>query len=76
VLAGYHGGVMASKHSRRAIQQLLSSMDMGFLELLPLAGYEAKAIASLRKDGPQEILAYSSANLVSSWVGENFDFKI
>jgi hypothetical protein len=44
--------------------------------LLPLAGYEAKAIAPLRKDGPQEILAYSSGNLVSSWVGENFDFKI
>ena len=37
------------RHSRRAIQQLLSSMDMGFLELLPLAGYEAKAIASLMK---------------------------
>lgn len=37
------------RHSRRAIQQLLSSMDMGFLELLPLAGDEAKAIASLMK---------------------------
>src|ERR1035438_2658126 len=35
------------RHSRRAIQQLLSSMDMGFLELLPLAGYEATAIAAL-----------------------------
>jgi hypothetical protein len=32
-------------------------MDMGFLEVLPLAGYEAKAIASLMKKyesiGPQ-----------------------
>jgi predicted nucleic acid-binding protein len=37
------------RHSRQAIQQLLSSMDMGFLELLPLAGFEAKAIASLMK---------------------------
>ncbi len=37
------------RHSRRAIQQLLSSMNAGFLELLPLAGNEAKAIASLMK---------------------------
>lgn len=37
------------RHSRRAIQQRLSSRDMGFWELLPLAGYEAKAIASLMK---------------------------
>jgi hypothetical protein len=37
------------RHSRRAIQQVLSSMDAGFLELLPLEGSEAKAIASLMK---------------------------
>jgi uncharacterized protein len=33
----------------RAVQQLLGSVDRGFLELLPLAGAEAKAIASLMK---------------------------
>jgi hypothetical protein len=71
------------RHSRRAIQQLLSSMDMGFLELLPLAGYEAKAIASLMKKyesiRPQladASLSYSSGNLVVFLAGENFDFKI
>src|SRR5579863_8958917 len=37
------------RHSRRAIQQLLNNMDAGFLELLPVAGSEAKAIASLIK---------------------------
>ena len=35
------------RRSPRAVQQLLRSMDAGFLELLPLAGTEAKAIASL-----------------------------
>ncbi len=35
------------RHSQRAVQQLLGSMDTGFLELLPLAGAEAKTIASL-----------------------------
>jgi predicted nucleic acid-binding protein len=33
----------------RAVQQLLSSMDAGFLEMLPLAGTEATAIAALMK---------------------------
>jgi predicted nucleic acid-binding protein len=37
------------RRSPRAIQQLLTSMDTGFLELLPLAGTEAKAIALLMK---------------------------
>jgi predicted nucleic acid-binding protein len=37
------------RRSPRAIQQLLGSMDRGFLQLLPLAGTEAKAIASLMK---------------------------
>lgn len=37
------------RHSRRAIQQLLNGMDSGFLELLPLSGNEAKAIALLMK---------------------------
>jgi uncharacterized protein len=37
------------RRSPRAVQQLLRSMDRGFLELLPLAGTEAKAIASLMK---------------------------
>jgi predicted nucleic acid-binding protein len=37
------------RRSPRAIQQLLGSMDAGFLELLPLAGTEAKAIAALMK---------------------------
>jgi hypothetical protein len=33
----------------RAVQQLLRSIDGGFLELLPLAGSEAEAIAVLMK---------------------------
>jgi predicted nucleic acid-binding protein len=33
----------------RAVQQLLRSADSGFLELLPLAGAEAKAIAEVMK---------------------------
>jgi len=33
----------------RAVQQLLRSMDSGFLELLPLASLEAKAIADVMK---------------------------
>jgi predicted nucleic acid-binding protein len=33
----------------QAVQRLLRSVDRGFLELLPLAGAEAKAIASLMK---------------------------
>ncbi len=37
------------RRSPRAVQQLLGSMDAGFLELLPLPGTEAKAIASLMK---------------------------
>src|SRR5271165_2851512 len=41
----------------RAVQQLLRSIDGGFLELLPLAGAEAEAIAALMKRyediGPQ-----------------------
>jgi uncharacterized protein len=35
--------------SPRAIQQLLGSVDTGFLELLPLAGTEAKSVATLMK---------------------------
>jgi uncharacterized protein len=37
------------RRSPRALQQLLGSMDQGFLELLPLAGTEAKAIAVVMK---------------------------
>lgn len=37
------------RSSPRAVQQLLSSMRGGFLELLPLAGAEAKAIAAMMK---------------------------
>jgi predicted nucleic acid-binding protein len=37
------------RHSTRAVQRLLGSMEAGFIELLPLAGSEAKAIASLMK---------------------------
>jgi uncharacterized protein len=33
----------------RAVQQLLGSVDRGFLELLPLTGGEAKGIANLMK---------------------------
>jgi hypothetical protein len=35
--------------SPRAVQQLLGSVDTGFLELLPLAGTEAQAIAAVMK---------------------------
>jgi predicted nucleic acid-binding protein len=37
------------KRSPRAVQQLLASIDTGFLELLPVAGAEAKAIAAVMK---------------------------
>jgi predicted nucleic acid-binding protein len=37
------------RHSPNAIQQLLLGVDRGFLELLPLSGSEAEAIASLMK---------------------------
>jgi uncharacterized protein len=37
------------RRSPLAVQRLLGSMDRGFLELLPLAGAEANAIASLMK---------------------------
>ena len=37
------------RHSPRAVQQLLSNTDGGFLELLPLAGSEAKALSALMK---------------------------
>ena len=37
------------RHSPRALQRLLGSMDAGFIELLPLAGTEAKPIAALMK---------------------------
>jgi predicted nucleic acid-binding protein len=37
------------RRSPRAVQQLLSSLNTGFLELLPLAGTEAKAVAALMK---------------------------
>lgn len=37
------------RRSPRAIQQLLGSLDAGFLELLPIGGSEAPAIASLMK---------------------------
>jgi uncharacterized protein len=33
----------------RAVQRLLESVNVGFLELLPLSGTEAKAIAALMK---------------------------
>jgi len=37
------------RSSPRAVQQLLRSIDGGFLELLPLGGAEAEAIATLMK---------------------------
>ena len=37
------------RQSPRAIQQLLCSIDGGFLDLLPLAGAEAEEIAALMK---------------------------
>jgi predicted nucleic acid-binding protein len=37
------------RRSPRAIQQLLGSMNSGFLELLPVAGTETKAIAAVMK---------------------------
>src|SRR5579863_10171707 len=37
------------RNSARAVQQLLQSIDGGFLELLPLAGAEAASIASVIK---------------------------
>lgn len=37
------------RSSPRAVQQLLRSIDGGFLELLPLAGAEAEGIAALMK---------------------------
>jgi len=37
------------RSSPRAVQQLLRGIDGGFLELLPLAGAEAEAIAALMK---------------------------
>jgi len=37
------------RKSPRAVQQLLRSIDGSFLELLPLAGAEAEAIAALMK---------------------------
>jgi predicted nucleic acid-binding protein len=37
------------RSSPRAIQQLLGSIDAGFLELLPLAGLEAQAIGAVMK---------------------------
>lgn len=37
------------RRSPRAVRQLLNGMDSGFLELLPLAGTEAAAIAATMK---------------------------
>jgi predicted nucleic acid-binding protein len=37
------------RRSQQAVQQLLRSMERGFLELLPLSGNEAEAIAALMK---------------------------
>jgi len=37
------------RKSPRAVQQLLRNIDGGFLELLPLAGAEAEAIAALMR---------------------------
>lgn len=37
------------RHSPRAVQQLLGSLDGGFLQILPLAGTEAKPVAALMK---------------------------
>lgn len=37
------------RSSPRAVQQLLGSIDGTFLELLPLAGAEAKAVAAMMK---------------------------
>jgi uncharacterized protein len=37
------------RHSPRAVQRLLESIDGGFLELLPLAGAEGQAVAAVMK---------------------------
>jgi predicted nucleic acid-binding protein len=37
------------RHSPRAVQRLLSSINTNFVELLPLAGSEAEAVAALMK---------------------------
>jgi len=37
------------RRSARAVQQLLGCLDGGFLQLLPLAGTEAQAIAAIMK---------------------------
>jgi predicted nucleic acid-binding protein len=37
------------RRSPRAIQQLLGSMDSGLIEILPLAGSEAKSISAIMK---------------------------
>ena len=37
------------RRSSQAVQQLLRSIDGGFLELLPVAGAEAEAIAGIMK---------------------------
>jgi hypothetical protein len=56
VLAGYHGSGMAPKAFSAGDPTTVEQHGyMGFLELLPLAGYEAKAIASLMKKVDEEI---------------------
>jgi uncharacterized protein len=37
------------RRSPRAIQQLLASMDSGLIEILPLAGSEAKSVSAIMK---------------------------
>jgi predicted nucleic acid-binding protein len=37
------------RHSPRAVQRLLGSINTNFVELLPLAGSEAEAVAALMK---------------------------
>jgi predicted nucleic acid-binding protein len=50
--------------SSRAVQQLLASIDGSFLELLPLAGSEAEAIAAVMKQYVEIRPQFADAALV------------
>lgn len=52
------------RKSPRAVQQLLRSIDGRFLELLPLAGVEAEAIAALMKRYEDIRPQFADASLV------------
>ncbi len=49
VLACHHRGRLALAAFSTRVQQLLGTMNSGFLELLPLAASEAKGIAAVMK---------------------------